>query len=150
MLAGRVAIAAVVSSFALGGLAGSLDDMFWWPHGPSTLGVLFLIGSPFFGALVARELLTDTRYVYVVIVALLALVGESAALVWRPWSPHFWYPPAPNAAWVASWTFAAALVGTLLRRASPRPAWQGTASLAVLLILLFLLMHLVSRVLLSY
>lgn len=149
-LAGRVAIAAVVSTFALGGLAGSLDGMFWWPHGSSTLGVLFLIGSPFFGAVVARGLLTDARYVYVGIVALLALVGECGALLWRPWNPSFWYPPAPNAAWVASWTFAPALVGTLLRRASPRRAWQGTAWLAVLLVLLFLLVHLARSVLLSY
>jgi hypothetical protein len=134
----------------LGGLAGSLDGMFWWPHGSSPLGVLFFFGSPFFGAVVARGLITDARYIYVGIVALLALVGEYGALVWRPWFPSFWYPAAPNAIWVASWTLAAALFGTLVKRASPRPAWQGTTSLAVLLILLFLLIHLVPSVLLSY
>jgi hypothetical protein len=60
----------------------------------------------FWGAVAARGPLTDSQPVYVVVVALVALVGECGELARRPWSRYFWYP-ASNAAWVISWTSAA-------------------------------------------
>ena len=137
-LAGRATIAAVVSTFTMGGLAGALDGLFYSHHVAGAQDLPLVLASPFVGALIARVVLTDTRHVYVVAVASHALIGLGIGMGTRPWS--YWYPAAPNAAWVAAATFAAAFSGTLWRRPLPNAVRRALFVAAIVSLILVIVL----------
>jgi hypothetical protein len=159
-MGGRLATAGIVTVFALGGLAMALDELFLaGRHGPMLVVVLLPVLAPFVGARVAKSTVVESRYLHVYVIAGAALIGLNRGMMTRDWLARFWapiawyqppqwYPPGPNAAWVAGWTFVGACAATLWSRTaqpatqpdSPPPAARSRLDVVFLIVVLLMLL----------